>query len=248
MWRVPWLAIACLCGCGPERGATVATPVPPSTGPREAHEIRGVVRANIEDIRACVQRGSLADPNLRGRVTVHFVISEAGIVTRADIFDSELPERSQPTEDCVVAAVRGWRFPERRGIPEADVVYPFVLAVARPVHSASGLVAGRQRIGQWFTVPRRPGGTVVVEVQSGRDRDVLAGIGVELVLDERDGRQTLRAVTDRDGRATFAGLPRGATIKVRLESDDTAVSEPTPIRAGAIGTILVDERTEPGAP
>ncbi len=223
----------------------------PPTGPaaaRDAYEIREGVRDRIGDIRTCVQQESIEDPNLRGRVTVRFVIADTGEVRSAETFDSELPERSRDLEDCVLAAVRRWSFPARPGVPPADVVYPFVLSVARPVASTSGLIAGKRRVGQWFALPRTQGGTAIIEVQSGREHGPAAGVVVELTIEDRRGLERLRTVTNDDGWAIFAGLPRGATIRGSLASDAMAVSESAAVGADGLGTILVDENTRLGSP
>ncbi len=85
--------------------------------------IRRVIRRHLNEIRYCyVSRGLATNKKLAGQVKVQFVISQTGRVTSVGVVSSSL--NHGPTEACIKAAVRRWKFPK----PEGGIVvvkYPF---------------------------------------------------------------------------------------------------------------------------
>jgi hypothetical protein len=199
--------------------------------------IRTVVRSHVDEIRGCYDRGLAADPKLAGRVAMRFTIDPGGAVSEAVVASSDLPPAAASVQACIVAAVKGWRFPVPPGSGNAEVLYPFVLEPGRAVASPSGLVAGEQIDGRWFQVAGLPPRTAVVEVLDGQRRPV-AGAKVTLALAMGAGSDEREATTDAQGRATFEGLPSGATAIAMVAE---ARTESTAVGGEAVGVIVLIE-------
>lgn len=89
-------------------------------------EIEAVIRANLAQIKACYERNLQGDRELAGRVKTNFSISPAGNVTAASIDSSTLGSPS--TENCIVGAIKRWKFPLPRNNSSVQVKYPFVFS------------------------------------------------------------------------------------------------------------------------
>jgi len=87
-------------------------------------ETQALVRSHLPEIRRCYERGKMDDPELRGRVTLRISVAASGAVASAAVEASTL--RSSAVESCIVATVKGWRFPAPTGGP-AVISYPFNL-------------------------------------------------------------------------------------------------------------------------
>lgn len=83
--------------------------------------VRGVIRAHINDVRACYPGDAMAD----GRVAIAFEIDPSGRVARSEVRESTA--KSSATETCIMAAIERWRFPKPEGGVSVEVVYPFNL-------------------------------------------------------------------------------------------------------------------------
>ena len=94
-----------------------------TVGPLDKDIIRRIVRAHIEEVRHCYNQGLAKNPDLAGRVAVHFTIAETGRVSNAEIASSTLDDEDVGV--CIVEAVERWKFPK----PDepVEVTYPFVL-------------------------------------------------------------------------------------------------------------------------
>lgn len=95
-------------------------------GNLDKSQIRDVVRSNISDIRRCYNDGLRDDPNLAGRLAVHFKIAASGKVTDSELQSSDLEHAG--VETCIVKAVAKWSFPQPEGGGSVLVTYPFVLS------------------------------------------------------------------------------------------------------------------------
>ena len=91
--------------------------------------IRRIVRAHINEVRHCYNRGLTRDPGLNGTLTVDFTINEAGRVSKAAQDSTTIADRN--VNECIVKAVKRWKFPKPRGGGEVEVEYPFVLGDGR---------------------------------------------------------------------------------------------------------------------
>lgn len=96
------------------------------SGAMDRHIIRRIVRAHINEVRHCYNLGLIADPNLKGRVVLQFVINPLGVVATAVISESDLDDKR--VGNCIAKAAKKWKFPEVPGGTTAVVHYPFRLA------------------------------------------------------------------------------------------------------------------------
>ena len=96
-------------------------------------EVRAAVLRNAGDVRRCYEREGLArDPKLEGTIEVSLTILPTGQVDTASIVDTKLRgEKSPAVGQCIVRAVRNWRF-ERGPYVTETVVFPFNLAPVVP--------------------------------------------------------------------------------------------------------------------
>ncbi len=92
--------------------------------------IRGVIQEHVDEVRGCYEVALSTEPELTGRVIVSFIIISPGVVRSAAVAESTLPlsPLTSAVHDCIVEAVRTWRFPEPEGGRVVGVNYPFVLA------------------------------------------------------------------------------------------------------------------------
>ena len=94
-------------------------------GGLDRDQIAAVINRNKGQIIYCYEQGLQNDPDLRGRVSVQFVIGAAGRITTAHVAQSSLASKS--VEGCMVAKMRNWQFPQPVGKVNVDVLYPFEL-------------------------------------------------------------------------------------------------------------------------
>ncbi|NVB41743.1 AgmX/PglI C-terminal domain-containing protein [Pseudenhygromyxa sp. WMMC2535] len=87
--------------------------------------IRRIVRAHLNEVRGCYNSGLTRDPNLEGRVLVHFSIVGTGKVGSAIVQENTTHDKA--VGDCIAKAVKRWKFPPTRNGGTAMVTYPFRL-------------------------------------------------------------------------------------------------------------------------
>ncbi|MFW5875371.1 MAG: AgmX/PglI C-terminal domain-containing protein [Myxococcota bacterium] len=87
--------------------------------------IRRVIRRHINEVRFCYEQQLNQRPDLKGRVTVKFIISPTGAVQSSVVSDTTLG--APPAENCIAQAVRRWNFPAPEGGGIVVVNYPFML-------------------------------------------------------------------------------------------------------------------------
>ncbi|MCA9683955.1 MAG: TonB family protein [Myxococcales bacterium] len=86
--------------------------------------IRRIIRAHINEQRACYNAGLVRNPKLAGKVTLDFVITEQGTVTTATVAKSTLGDDA--VSNCMAKAIQRWKFPHPKGT--VTVSYPFDLS------------------------------------------------------------------------------------------------------------------------
>src|SRR5947207_1177499 len=84
--------------------------------------IQHAVRSHMREVRACYERALERDPAREGTLTVRFTVLSTGQVGSAEVSSSDLDDPAM--EQCVVEAVRRWRFPATQG-GRIAVSYPF---------------------------------------------------------------------------------------------------------------------------
>jgi TonB family protein len=94
-------------------------------GSLSADVIRRVVRRHLGEVRFCYEQALNSQPDLRGTVSVRWIISPSGSVTTSTVSGSTLG--SARVESCVASAVRRWTFPAPDGGGMVSVNYPFTL-------------------------------------------------------------------------------------------------------------------------
>jgi hypothetical protein len=120
-------------------------------GALDSDIVRRVVRAHINEVRACYNQGLTRDPELEGRVEVAFTIGSTGNVVTSTLGDSTLGDRR--VGDCIARSSKRWRFPKPRGGGLVQVRYPFALS---PGSVGAGASPSRPRRARSLT-GRRPG-------------------------------------------------------------------------------------------
>jgi outer membrane biosynthesis protein TonB len=94
-------------------------------GPLDHDIVRRIVRAHLNEVRSCYNRGLAKDPKLAGRLTIDFQILATGKVGSSSVAKTTLSDDEVGT--CVARMVRRWTFPKPRGGGLVKVSYPFVL-------------------------------------------------------------------------------------------------------------------------
>ena len=88
--------------------------------------IRRIVRAHVNEVRACYNDGLEKDAELAGRVAIRFTIRSDGKVSRVKVAETTLGDKA--VGKCIAKAVETWKFPKPIGGGSVAVTYPFVLA------------------------------------------------------------------------------------------------------------------------
>jgi hypothetical protein len=94
-------------------------------GGLDQDQINSVVQSHLGQVVNCYEQGLQGNPQLRGRVSVYFVINKYGGVSTARIANSSIP--SSRVQNCIVAKLKNWKFPRPVGDVNVRVTYPFVL-------------------------------------------------------------------------------------------------------------------------
>jgi hypothetical protein len=74
--------------------------------------IRRIVRAHINEVRYCYNKGLARDPNLKGRLSIEFTIDGKGKVSKAVVKESTVKDVS--VGECIAKQMLKWTFPKRR--------------------------------------------------------------------------------------------------------------------------------------
>jgi TonB family protein len=102
---------------------------PPDTSERRgslsASVIRDVIRSKRVDVQACYAAALTRRRDLRGTVTLRFLIQPDGTVSTATVVGDTVDDAG--LNACVTASVVTWRFPPPDGGGMVSVTYPFTL-------------------------------------------------------------------------------------------------------------------------
>jgi len=88
--------------------------------------IRRIVRAHINEVRYCYNKGLVVDPSLEGRVAIQFTVGPTGKVPTAVVASTTLSDKK--VGECIAKSVKRWKFPRPSGGGVVVVTYPFVLS------------------------------------------------------------------------------------------------------------------------
>lgn len=86
-----------------------------------------ILKHRASPLFRCYQRGLKRKPNLRGQVTITFIISSTGLVQHARVDASTLGDKR--VERCVVKTIEKTRFPSCGGGGIVLVTLPIVFAI-----------------------------------------------------------------------------------------------------------------------
>jgi hypothetical protein len=86
------------------------------------------VKSRLGAIKACYDRGLKRNPNLSGKIAIHWTITAAGTVTGVDV-DSDTMGDSE-VASCIKGQITRWRFPAPSG-GSVEVSYPFVFQASQ---------------------------------------------------------------------------------------------------------------------
>ena len=82
-----------------------------------------IVRQKKDRVRLCFERQLNSNPNLSGKITVHFEIDASGNVMETHLTEDTL--KNVKFRSCVLEEVRSWIFPKPDGGVVVPVDYPF---------------------------------------------------------------------------------------------------------------------------
>lgn len=91
----------------------------------DSKSISKVVKRNARAVKRCYEKGLLANPSLKGKVSVTIMINMMGRVESVDVVANTLGDAS--VTRCIKGVIRRWRFPKPDGGP-ASVTFPFVFS------------------------------------------------------------------------------------------------------------------------
>ena len=94
-------------------------------GGLDRDQIAAVINRHLGQVIYCYEKGLQKEPDLRGRISVKFVIGGNGRVQRAGLANSSLQDAK--VEGCILSKLRNWKFPQPVGRVDVKVTYPFVL-------------------------------------------------------------------------------------------------------------------------
>lgn len=94
-------------------------------GSLDKEVVRRVIRAHLNQVKYCYQKGLLRQPKLQGTVRIQFTIAPDGTVAASRVMRSDLDDPAVGT--CIASAVRSWRFPRPKGGGVVVINYPFRL-------------------------------------------------------------------------------------------------------------------------
>ncbi len=121
-------AVARLAANNQAPATDVSLPAPAPAAGLSADAIKAVARTHLTGIRACYNALVARAPGRKGVVRVEFTVTPAGTVTAADVLSSDVDDSA--TEQCILAEVSSWQFPEPADGGAATVVMPFTLGKA----------------------------------------------------------------------------------------------------------------------
>ncbi len=96
---------------------------PTITGGLTKADIKKVIHKNRNQIRYCYEQGLATNKNLEGRVAIQWIINGQGNVVMATVSQSDMAVKS--VEQCIIAKIKTWKFPEPKGGGIVEVNYPF---------------------------------------------------------------------------------------------------------------------------
>ncbi len=137
-WGV--LVAAIFIGQAVDGGSSQAAPSPDGghlTGSLSKSEIAAVIRQHQGEIKVCYEQELARDPTAEGKVTTRFTIAGDGSVRDLNLGGFPQTTLASPkVADCIVAAIRTWRFPHPKGGGLVYVTYPWTFRKSSTANAA----------------------------------------------------------------------------------------------------------------
>lgn len=118
------------------RGKDTTRVVPGTTtviGGLSKDVIAKVIKRHQNEIKFCYEQELQKTPDLSGKVAVLFTIDPTGSVSEANVSESSMG--SANAENCMLARIRRWKFPEPQGGGVVTVTFPWIF---KPTGSDEG--------------------------------------------------------------------------------------------------------------
>jgi outer membrane biosynthesis protein TonB len=101
----------------------VKSEAPAVDGELDPNMVAKEVKSRLGAIKACYERALKRNPNLSGKVVIHWTITQAGTVSGVDVEQDTLGDAE--VASCIKSLIARWRFPAPSG-GSVDVSFPFV--------------------------------------------------------------------------------------------------------------------------
>ena len=108
--------------------AAIKTETPAVDGELDPNMVAKEVRSRLGAIKACYERALKRNPNLSGKVVIHWTITQAGTVSGVDVEQDTLGDAE--VASCIKSLIARWRFPAPSG-GSVDVSFPFVFQASQ---------------------------------------------------------------------------------------------------------------------
>jgi len=106
----------------------IKTETPAVDGELDPNMVAKEVRSRLGAIKACYERALKRNPNLSGKVVIHWTITQAGTVSGVDVEQDTLGDAE--VASCIKSLIARWRFPAPAG-GSVDVSFPFVFQASQ---------------------------------------------------------------------------------------------------------------------
>src|SRR5262245_19650912 len=108
--------------------AAIKTEAPAVDGDLDPAMVAKEVRSRLGAIKACYERALKRNPNLSGKVVIHWTITQAGTVSGVDVEQDTLGDAE--VASCIKSLIARWRFAAPAG-GSVDVSFPFVFQASQ---------------------------------------------------------------------------------------------------------------------
>jgi hypothetical protein len=160
--------------------------------------VAAAVRSHLGELKGCFEQALRANPNLAGKIVLHWTIEPSGSVSAISLESSTIADAAMVS--CIQAKVAAWRFQSPSG-GSIEVSFPFVFqASADPAATTSMretvLAPARKKKPRGLELPVRS------RLVLGRDGELVAALtGVDQI---HDGQTPHLEIALRRGHATGA--------------------------------------------
>jgi outer membrane biosynthesis protein TonB len=108
--------------------AVVKSEAPAVDGDLDPAMVAKEVRSRLGAVKACYERALKRNPNLSGKIVIHWTITQAGTVSGVDVEQDTLGDAE--VASCIKQLVARWRFPAPSG-GSVEVSFPFAFTASQ---------------------------------------------------------------------------------------------------------------------